>query len=154
MLCSDSTKQNLNFFQRTLKLLFNFVKTYNRFFLNLTTIYSSLVNQLLVNTFFLPRYYRVAEGVWQEGLLMDFLQKKVLDKWLRRFVIHSANLFSEKFFFEWVIRFFIDLITWPGTKFFIFEITTISSLFTFLTVIFAALFLNLNLIYLFLITIF
>ena len=154
MLCSDSTNQNLNFFQRTLKLLFNFVKTYNRFFLNLTTIYSSLVNQLLVNTFFLPRYYRVAEGVWQEGLLMDFLQKKVLDKWLRRFVIHSANLFSEKFFFEWVIRFFIDLITWPGTKFFIFEITTISSLFTFLTVIFAALFLNLNLIYLFLITIF
>ena len=80
MLCSDSTNQNLNFFQRTLKLLFNFVKTYNRFFLNLTTIYSSLVNQLLVNTFFLPRYYRVAEGVWQEGLLMDFLQKKVLDK--------------------------------------------------------------------------
>lgn len=154
MLCSDSTNQNLNFSQRTLKLLFNFVKTYNRFFLNLTTIYSSLVNQLLVNTFFLPRYYRVAEGVWQEGLLMDFLQKKVLDKWLRRFVIHSANLFSEKFFFEWVIRFFIDLITWPGTKFFIFEITTISSLFTFLTVIFAALFLNLNLIYLFLITIF
>ena len=145
---------DINFYQRTLKLLFNFVKTYNRFFLNLTSIYSSLVNQLLINTFFLPRYYRVAEGVWQEGLLMDFLQKKVLDKWLRRFVIHSANLFSEKFFFEWVIRFFIDLITWPGTRFFIFEITTISSLFTFLTVIFAALFLNLNLIYLYLITIF
>ena len=145
---------DINFYQRTLKLLFNFVKTYNRFFFNLTSIYSSLVNQLLINTFFLPRYYRVAEGVWQEGLLMDFLQKKVLDKWLRRFVIHSANLFSEKFFFEWVIRFFIDLITWPGTRFFIFEITTISSLFTFLTVIFAALFLNLNLIYLYLITIF
>ena len=143
-----------NFYQFTLTMLLSFVKTYNRFFLNLTSIYSALLNQLLVNTFFLPKYYRVAEGVWQEGLLMDFLQKKVLDKWLRRFVIHSANLFSERFFFEWTIRFFIDLITWPGTRFFIFELTTISSLFTFLTTIFTALFLNLSLLYLFLTTIF
>ena len=69
-----------NFYQFTLAMLLSFVKTYNRFFQNVTSIYSVLLNQLLVNTFFLPKYYRVAEGVWQEGLLMDFLQKKVLDK--------------------------------------------------------------------------
>ena len=82
---------------------------------------------------------------------MDFLQKKVFDKWLRRFVVHSTNILSEKFMFDKLIKVYGDLVVWPGTQNFIFEFSNIASLFTALLLPFILLFLTLFLNYIFII---
>ena len=64
--------------------------------------------------------------IWQDGFLIDFLQKKVIDKWMKRFLIYSAYLFNERLVFDYVVRFFIDLIVWPGHKNTIFEFNNVS----------------------------
>ena len=61
---------------------------------------------------------------------MDFLQKKVLDKWLRRFLIHSANILSERFIFDKLIKVYGDLLIWPSTFNSIFEFKNVASVFT------------------------
>jgi hypothetical protein len=100
-------------------------------------------------TNFLKTYYQRNDLIWQEGLLTDFLQKKVFDKWLRRFVIHSANILSEKFMFDKLIKVYGDLVIWPGTQNFIFEFSNIASLFIALLLPFILLFLTLFLNYIF-----
>ena len=49
---------------------------------------------------FLPNYFIMNERVWLEGLLVDWLQKKIFDKWVRRFLINSSYLFSERVLFN------------------------------------------------------
>lgn len=105
-----------------------FLKRYNKFIFLKTQIVYNNIELLLLNTFFLKSYYHRNDLLWQEGLLLDFLQKKVLDKWIRRFLIHSTNLFSERFIFDKIIRFYIDVIIWPGTRNMLFEYTNVSSL--------------------------
>ena len=75
----------------------------------------SLIIQAYLDLFnyktnFLKTYYQRNDLIWQEGLLADFLQKKVFDTWLRRFVIHSTNILSEKFMFDKLIKVYGDLI--------------------------------------------
>lgn len=81
-------------------------------------------------TSFLPSYYRLNDLMWQDGLLIDFLQKKVADKWIRRFLVCSSYLFSERVLFKFVVRFYIDFIVWPMTNTSIFEFSTIASMLT------------------------
>jgi hypothetical protein len=92
---------------------------------------SSLLNELISNflekTFFLRNYYILNDLIWQDGFLIDFLQKKVIDKWMRKFLIYSAYLFNERLVFDYVVRFYIDLIVWPGHKNTIFEFNNVSS---------------------------
>ena len=81
-----------------------------------------LVNQEFYSTFFfLKRYKRLNDLLWQDGFIIDFLQKKIVDRWIRNFVIFSGNLFSERLLFDNVVRFFIDFIFKPVSYFFIFE---------------------------------
>jgi hypothetical protein len=70
---------------------------------------------------FVKRYKRINDLLWQDGFLIDFLQKKIVDKWLRNFVIYSGNLFSERLLFDNVVRFFIEFIFKPVSYFFIYE---------------------------------
>jgi len=74
------------------------------------------------------------ERIWQEGLLIDFLQKKVIDKWTRSFLITSSYLVNERLFFDWVVRFYMELVLWPGYRNRIFEFLNIGST-LFITVI-------------------
>jgi hypothetical protein len=60
--------------------------------------------------------------------MFDFLQKKVTDNWLKKFVIYSANLFSERVVFEKIIKFYLDLLIWPMHKLFIFEFNNVGGL--------------------------
>ena len=106
------------------------LKQLNYFSTHKNYLTNDIILNFLVKTTFLTRYYKQNDMIWQEGLLIDFVQKKVMDKWLRRFVIHSANLFSERFLFDKVIRFYIDLILWPGTRAMVFEFTSVASLLT------------------------
>lgn len=88
----------------------------------------------LQQTFFLKSYFMQNERIWQEGLLIDFLQKKVTDKWTRSFLITSSYLVNERLFFDWVVRFYMELVLWPGYRNRIFEFLNIGST-LFITVI-------------------
>jgi len=48
--------------------------------------------------------------VWQEGLLLDFLQKVTIDLWMRKFLVYASYLFNERLVFDNVVRFFLDFI--------------------------------------------
>lgn len=61
-------------------------------------------------------------------MLIDFLQKKVVDKWMRRFLVISAYLFSERVLFKFIVRFYIDFVVWPATRKTLFELSNVSFL--------------------------
>ena len=80
--------------------------------------------------FFLKRYYRLNDLIWQDGFLFDFLQKKVIDRWVRTFVIHSGYLFSERFLFDIVVRFYIDFVIWPLYSYSLYEFNNVAATLT------------------------
>jgi hypothetical protein len=89
-----------------------------------------LTERFTDNFIFLNQYYKLNDLIWQDGFLIDFLQKKVVDRWVRTFVIYSGYLFNERFVFDKVVRFYIDFIIWPGYKFSIYESTSIANTLT------------------------
>jgi hypothetical protein len=105
---------------------------------------------LLVGTLtFVPAYYRFNDLMWQDGLLIDFLQKKILSKWVQGFLIHSSYLFNERVLFEFVARFYVDFVVWPLTVSSVFEFSDVSSTLTGLiaAVVAVTLLFNLNYLY-------
>mgnify|MGYP004191479419 CR=1 FL=1 len=80
------------------------------------------------NISYIPSYYRINDLMWQDGLLIDFLQKKVADKWIRRFLVCSSYLFSERVVFKFVVRFYVDYVVWPAANLSIFEFSNVSLL--------------------------
>lgn len=62
---------------------------------------------------FLPKYYSRNELMWNDGFLVDFLQKKSVDMWIRKFVIYTGFLFSERLVFDSVVRLYLDNLLWP-----------------------------------------
>lgn len=107
-----------------------------------------LIDKFLKVTYFLPTYYRTAELMWQEGLFIDFLQKKILDKWLRRHLIFSSNLFSDSLLARRVVDFYWFLINLPThhTNLFFFNGPVFNFIFTitFMFLIFALVFILLG----------
>jgi len=85
------------------------------------------IDSFIANFFFLRNYYILNELIWQDGFLIDFLQKKVADKWTRKFLIFSAYLFNERVVFDYVVRFYIDLVIWPSYRINIYEFSNVSS---------------------------
>ena len=85
-----------------------------------------LITSVTFKISFLQSYYRINDLMWQDGLLIDFLQKKVVDKWIRRFLVYSSYLFNERVVFEFVVRFYIDFIVWPSTTASVFEFSNVS----------------------------
>ena len=70
--------------------------------------------EIVVKNFvFLPKYYSRNEIIWVDGFLFDFLQKKSADLWIRKFVIYTGFLFSERLVFDSVVRVYLDNILWP-----------------------------------------
>ena len=104
-----------------------FLTFYNKVRNSLATFKLHAIEAFLLKTYFLLTYFRRNELIWQEGLLLDFLQKKVMDKWVRKFLIISTYLINERLFFDWVIRFYVDLIIWPGHRNAIFEFLNIGT---------------------------
>lgn len=96
--------------------MLNILNKYTAFASRAKSLINYYTTQALVIFSFLPSYYKINDLMWQDGLLIDFLQKKVVDKWMRRFLVYSSYLFSERVMFEFVVRFYIDFIVWPSTK--------------------------------------
>lgn len=108
--------------------LTNFLNFYNFFLFKNSLIINNILIKFLSNLSFLPNYYLLNELIWQEGLLIDFLQKKMTDNWIKKFLIYSAYLFSEKLMFDNVIRFYLNLLIHPINKIFVFEFNNITNL--------------------------
>jgi hypothetical protein len=105
--------------------IFKILFLYNAISFRLSILRNMLLVGFLNKTFFLSNFFLLNELIWQEGLLIDFLQKKVVDNWIRKFLIYSANLFNERLVFDVLIRFYLDLLIWPMHKFFIFEFNNV-----------------------------
>ena len=115
--------------------IFNLFSFYNTFVFNFKNLTNFYINNFLNKLYFLSNYYILNELIWQEGFLIDFLQKKVADNWIKKFLILSSYLFNERLVFDKVIRFYLDLIIWPMHKLFIFDINNVSNT-LFITVFF------------------
>lgn len=129
------TNSPLEFFFTTLP---DFLCEYSSRFLNdarearrvstlVTTLSTWLTTTVVDISAFLPRYYQLNDLLWQDGFLIDFLQKKMVDKWTRKFLIYSGYLFNERLVFDWVVRFYIDLVIWPTYRVMIYEFTNVAS---------------------------
>jgi hypothetical protein len=84
-----------------------------------------------------------------EGLLLDFLQKNVLDKWVRRFLINSSYLFNERVIFDFFVKSYVDYLISSQSKLIIFTLHSVSILVLFMVSSLLCLFLAFDLIYLF-----
>jgi hypothetical protein len=83
---------------------------------------------LILNSSFLNTYYLRNELLWVDGFLFDFLQKKTADAWVRKFVIFTGFLFSERLVFENVVRVYLDNLIWPLNNISFFEPSNASEL--------------------------
>ena len=122
------------------------IKQYNQI-----TFYKSSLNRIYLKTVneivqILPIYYKLTNLLWQDGLIIDFLQKKILDKWIRQFLINSSNIFNERIIFKFIIKFYIDFVLWPQNTYSYFELKNVSSMLTiiWLTLSLVVLLANLN----------
>jgi len=132
-------------------MLTSIILSYNRVMTRLKFTLRYLLSTLLLNLSPLSRYYRITDLMWQDGLLIDFLQKKVADKWIRRFLVSSSYVYAERVLFTFATRFYIDFVIWPLTTLINFEFTSVAPTLsvTLLSVALLAVVFNLN--YLFLI---
>ena len=90
-----------------------FKNTSDNILLAVYTILTGSKAILIKNFVFLPKYYSRNENIWVDGFLFDFLQKKSADLWIRKFVIYTGFLFSERLVFDSVVRVYLDNILWP-----------------------------------------
>jgi hypothetical protein len=79
---------------------------------------------------FLHVYYLRNEHLWLDGFLFDFLQKKTADIWVRKFVIYTGFLFSERLVFDSIVKLYIDYLVWYMHKFTIFEVNNVFEMLT------------------------
>lgn len=107
--------------------LTRFVTSYNSWQISKISLINDVLTNFIESFIFLRNYYILNDLIWQDGFLIDFLQKKVVDKWMRKFLIYSAYLFNERLVFDYVVRFYIDLIVWPTYKVNIYEFNNVSS---------------------------
>ena len=99
----------------------NFPVILNAFY-NLSSNFKFL---LIKNLKFLPIYYKRNELLWVDGFIIDFLQKKSIDIFIRKFIIYTGFIFSERLVFDHVVRLYLDQVIWPLHYFSMFEFNNI-----------------------------
>jgi hypothetical protein len=124
----DSTNLSDILVRKYHKMLNHSLNRFSRLVTRFKWAVQSSLTSLIYSLSYLPSYYRINDLMWQDGLLIDFLQKKVADKWIRRFLVCSSYLYSERVLFKFVVRFYIDYVVWPLVSFSIFEYSNVSLL--------------------------
>lgn len=79
------------------------------------------------NMNFIGLYIRRNDLIWSDGFILDFLQKKSIDLWTRKFLVYTGFLFSERLVFEYIVRIYTDYLILPATKYFYLELPNVSS---------------------------
>jgi len=100
---------------------------YSNHFNKNETIYL-IWGRCLDQSVFVTTFYTRNENIWGDGFLFDFLQKKTADAWIRRFVIYTGFLFSERLVFDSVVRVYLDNLIWPGHSYSTFEVSNVSEM--------------------------
>lgn len=113
-------------------VVFSFHKKINNFLYEFSFFINKSTLIFLHKTYFLTYYYSLNDLLWQEALIIDFLQKKIINNWTQKFLVISSYLFNERVVFDSIIKFFLDLFIWPLHRLFVFQINNISNLFTFI----------------------
>ena len=133
-------------------MLISIIAKYNQILFYSSSLYRLNVKLLnhIVTT--LPFCYRLSSLLWEDGLLIDFLQKKILDKWVRQFLITSANIFNERIVFKFLIKFYIDFVLLPQNLYSYFEVKNVASLLTIIWLITSVIVLVANLHWLYFLT--
>jgi hypothetical protein len=98
-------------------------------------------NIFVFKSTFIQKYYMRSENMWNDGFLFDFLQKKTLDTWVRRFVITTSFLFSERLVFEVIVKVYVNFLIWPAHQLSIFETTSVSEMLSITLFIYLSLYL-------------
>jgi len=98
------------------------------FFLKKNGVAYNTWDNFIQKSSFITVYYSRNENMWGDGFLFDFLQKKTADAWVRRFVIYTGFLFSERLVFDSVVRIYLDNLIWPGHSNSIFEVSNVSEM--------------------------
>lgn len=129
-----------NLFDSSISTLFN---------KNFKQVYTVFWDKFISKSLFLTTFYTRSENMWQDGFLFDFLQKKTADAWVRRFVIYTGFLFSERLVFDSVVRVYLDNLIWPGHDKSIFETSNVSEMLTSLIFLLLTLWFILFTVYLF-----
>lgn len=107
-------KLNINkFFDKLILVKYIHENVFLMFYISL--LY--LKKKIIKNFTFLPKYYLRNENLWLDGFLFDFLQKKSADLWIRKFVIYTGFIFSERLVFDSIIRLYLDNVLWPSHYF-------------------------------------
>ena len=132
IVASKVESSSLSIYQMNIFKLLNF---YNFFQIKIENIKLEISFNFLLKINFLFNYFFINELIWQEGLLIDFLQKKIIDNWIKKFLIYSSYLFNECLVFETIIKFYLNSIIKLFSKFFIFEFNNVSGIF-FITLLF------------------
>lgn len=95
-----------------LKKIFNNMLI-SRVLVLISLIFTEVKTWVVTTSTFLPLYYKRNEGIWVDGFLFDFLQKKTADLWIRKFIIYTGFIFSERLTFETLIKIYLDNLIWP-----------------------------------------
>jgi hypothetical protein len=95
-----------------------------------------LLNKLQIKNFtnnysYFYKFINLNDFVWQEGLMIDFLQKKIADNWIKKFLVYSSNLFNDRLVFDKIIKFYLILFVWPLGKIFFVDAGNVSHLLSF-----------------------
>jgi hypothetical protein len=96
--------------------------------LSKNTVLYTIWDKFILQSTFITTYYTRNENMWGDGFLFDFLQKKTADAWVRRFVIYTGFLFSERLVFDSVVRIYLDNLIWPGHHYSTFEANNVSEM--------------------------
>jgi len=123
------------------------LKNYSNTLANLKTITNTSKKDFLNNTNFVNKYYYLNDLLWQEGFLIDFVQKKTTDKLIRKFLILSAYLFSERLIFDKLIRIYSDVIMLLSTYKSIYEFNNVANVIFTLVFMIALLLLTITLLF-------
>lgn len=94
----------------------------------LTTLIEIVGSVIAGQTLYIHKYLSMTSNVWNDGFLFDFLQKKTMDAWVRRFVIYTGFVFSERLVFDTVYRVYIDFLLKPLSANSIFETANVAEL--------------------------
>ena len=112
--------------------MFGVFKLYNTLINTMLHIQVLYKYKVLVNTIFLNKYYYLNDILWQEGFLIDFVQKKTTDKFVRKFLIISTYLFSERLVFDKVIRVYSDIVLFVTSRQALYDFNNVANMLLFL----------------------
>ena len=112
--------------------LANIFKRWTMFENAVKEIAAVVVVSFFHKTLFLSRFYLLSELIWQDAFLIDFAQKKTLNKWTQKFLTVSSYLFNERLVFDFIVRFVLDFFLIPLQKLSVFEVSNTSNLLTWL----------------------